>query len=115
MYRTYFVWIVEDVTAQVSVQELIEVGHQALSFHSPLPRCVHPLQLITEMANLGCHVANMLIKLLEMLKGHLQKRALVITVSLYCTAYFNTAFSYQPNTTMGVQTYSAHFELLIQH
>lgn len=83
-HHTYFVWIVEDLAAQVSVQELIEVCHQALSFHSSLPRCVHPLQLVTKMANLGCHVANMLIKLLEMLKGHLtKKRAFVITVSMY--------------------------------
>lgn len=76
MHHTYSLWIVEDVAAQVSVQELVEVRHQALSFHSPLPRRVHPLQLVTKMANLGCHVANMLIKLLEMLKGHLTEKGL---------------------------------------
>lgn len=71
MQYTHFVWVVENVTAQVSIQKLVEVGHQALSFHGPLPRRVHPLKLVTKMTNLGCHIADMLIELLEMLKGHL--------------------------------------------
>lgn len=71
MQHTHLVWVVEDVTSQVSIQELVEVGHQALSFHCPLPRCVNPLQLVTKVTNLGCHITDVLIKLLEMLKSHL--------------------------------------------
>lgn len=71
MQHTHLVWVVEDVAAQVSIQELVEVGHQALSFHGPLSRCVHPLKLVTKVTNLGCHITDVLIKLLEMLKGHL--------------------------------------------
>lgn len=68
---THLVWVVEDVTSQVSVQELVEVGHQALSFHGPLPRCVDSLQLVTKVTNLCCHITDVLIKLLEMLESHL--------------------------------------------
>lgn len=71
MQHTYLVWVVEDVATQVSIQELVEVGHQALSFHSPLPRCVHPLQLVSQVTNLGGDITDVLIKLLEMLEGHL--------------------------------------------
>lgn len=71
MRHAHLVWVIEDVAAQVSIQELIEVGHQTLSLHSPLPWCVHPLQLVTKVTNLGGHIADMLVELLEMLKGHL--------------------------------------------
>lgn len=68
----HLVWVVEDVAAQVSVQELVEVGHQALSLHSPLPRRVHPLQLVAQVTHLGCHITDVLVQLLEMLEGHLR-------------------------------------------
>lgn len=69
--HSHLLWVVEDVTAQLSIQELIEVCHEALSFYGPLPGCVHSFQLIPKMTNLGCHIADMIIKFLEMLKSHL--------------------------------------------
>lgn len=70
--HAHLVWVVEDVAAQVSIQELVEVGHQTLSLHSPLPGCVHSLQLVAKVTNLGSHIADMVIQLLKMLKGHLK-------------------------------------------
>lgn len=34
-------WIVEDITAQLSIQELIEVRHEPLCLHGPLSWGIH--------------------------------------------------------------------------
>lgn len=64
-------WVVEDITAQVPIQELIEVGHETLCLHRPLPGRVHALQLVTKVTHLGGHIADVLVQLLEVLEGYL--------------------------------------------
>lgn len=70
--HTDLVGVVEDITAKLSVQEFIEVGHETLSFHCSLSRGVHPFQLVAKVTHLGGHIADVHVKLLEMLKGYLK-------------------------------------------
>lgn len=70
MYPDFF-WVVEDITAQLPIQELIKVGHETLGLHSPLPGRVHALQLVTKVTHLGGHIADVLVQLLEVLEGYL--------------------------------------------
>lgn len=66
------VGVVEDVAAQLPVQELVEVGHEVLGLHCPLPRRVDALQLVAQVTHLRRHVADVFIQLLEVLEGHLR-------------------------------------------
>lgn len=70
MYPDFF-WVVEDITAQLPIQELIKVGHETLGLHSPLPGRVHALQLVAKVTHLGGHIADVLVQLLEVLEGYL--------------------------------------------
>lgn len=65
----------KNITTQISIQEFIEVGHKPLGLHSPLPRSVHSLQLVSKMTHLSGHVADVIIQLLEVLKGNLWKQS----------------------------------------
>lgn len=75
IFCTDLLRVVKDITAQVSIQEFIEVGHKPLGLHSPLPWRVHSLQLISQMTHLGGHIADVVIQLLEVLKGDLWKQS----------------------------------------
>lgn len=74
LLNTNLLRVVKDITAQLPIQEFIEVSHKSLGLHSPLPWSVHTLQLVSQVTHLSGHVADVVIQLLEMLKGNLWKQ-----------------------------------------